>query len=208
MKRFVSSLLSIAFAIGIFAASSTITTSEAYAISLRADKTITAYQTDSEKTFAVNNDLFSFKTYTQTEGKASPADFSAIEITLSPYSNPGGFLLQKHVVDAPEDFYVEEGEFEFLGFQPNKSISVSEGDVVRIPAGVPYGYKNTGSKPGKVLLISPSDGLENFVAEIGTPVEDPTSVLASTADLSTDTVQTDINKLAVIAEKYGIEFLN
>ena len=199
----ITSLLSILLAIGIFFTTpwAIATQSNAYAAPLQADGTITAYHADSEKTFAVNNDLFTFKTYAQTNGN-NASGFSAVEITTAPHSNPGGFLLQKHVVDAPEDFYIQAGQFEFLG-QPNKSLKVSAGDIVRIPAGVPYGYKNTGSEPGKVLIISPSNGLKNFVTEIGTP-SDPDAVVASPSNA----VQTDISKLATTAQKYGIEFLN
>ena len=199
------SLLSILLAISIFFTTPLAIApwSNADAASLEPNGTITAYHANSEKSFAVNNDLFTFKTYTQTNGKSSPSNFSAIEITTAPHSNPGGFLLQKHVVDAPENFYIQSGEFEFIS-QPSLSIKASAGDIVRIPAGVPYGYKNTGSEPGKVLIISPSNGLKNFVAEIGTPVSDPNSVMVT----STDAVQTDIGKLATIAQKYGIEFLN
>lgn len=207
MTKLRFSLLSILLAIGIFFTTPSVITpwSNAYAAPVEANGTITAYRANSEKTFAVNNDLFTFKTYVQKNGKINASDFSAVEITTAPYSNPGGFLLQKHVVDAPEDFYIQAGEFEFLGFQPSKNLKVSAGDIVRIPAGVPYGYKNASSELGTVLIVSPSSGLKNFVAEIGTPVSDPDSVAVSS---STDTVQTDIGKLATIAQKYGIEFLN
>ena len=208
MKKFIFVLLAIILAIGtLFTVPSAIATwSKAYASPIETAQTITAYHADSTKTFAVNNDLFTFKPYTHTNSKTKASDFSAIEITMSPHSNPGGFLLQKHVVNVPEDFYIQAGEFEFLSFQPSKSIKVSAGDIVRIPVGVPYGYKNVGAEPGKVLIISPSDGLEKFIAEIGTPVSAPSSIPSNS--ISIDTVQTDINKLASIAQKYGIEFLN
>lgn len=208
MKKFIGSLLSVVLIAFILLAASLPMPAEntAYAASLDLAETLTIYHMDTEKSFAVDSDLFTFKSFTQPNSKKKTSDLSVVEITTAPYSTPGGFLLQKHVVNALENFYIQSGEFEFVGFQPNKTVKVSAGDVVRVPAGVPYGYKNTGSEPGTVLLISPSNGLEKFVAEVGTSVEDKDS--HSVEAIQPDTVQTDINKLATVARQYGIEFLN
>jgi mannose-6-phosphate isomerase-like protein (cupin superfamily) len=208
VKKFISAFLLTLLAISALftVPSASKTGSTAYAAPLETTQKITVYHATSEKNFVVSNDLFTLKPYIHTDSKTNAANLSVIEITTSPHSNPGGFLLQKHAVDVPEDFYIQTGEFEFLGSQPNQSIEVSAGDIVRIPAGVPYGFKNIGSEPGKVLLISPSNGLESLVAEIGTSISDSNVVSASPA--STNVVQTDMSKLAAIAHKYGIEFLN
>lgn len=100
----------------------------------------------------------------------------------------------------PEEFYVLNGKFEFVN-RPGNAIAVSEGDRVYIPAGVPYGYKNVGSEPTQILLITPSQNLEKFIAQVGQPIANGTSVV-------TRVVPQDMGKITSIAPRYGIEFLN
>jgi hypothetical protein len=90
-----------------------------------------------------------------------------------------------------------------LAFNLDKTIKtkVAAGDVVSIAAGIPYGYKNVGSEPGKILLITASNGFEHFIEEIGTPVTDTDSRL-------TRPNQPSVDKIAAVAHKYGIDLLN
>jgi mannose-6-phosphate isomerase-like protein (cupin superfamily) len=172
----------------------------AFAASLTPDQSISVFHSDRGKTYAVDNYLISFKNFTSALNKDTARSFSAVEIVNPPQYK--GFLFEKHAIDTPEDFYVLEGKFEFFGSQPDRTIKVSTGDLVRIPAGVPYGYKNVGSEPGKLLLIANSQKFAKFVEEIGTPI-------ANNSDISANSIQADnIEKIASIAHKYGIDFLN
>ncbi|NJK48834.1 hypothetical protein HC931_12215 [Candidatus Gracilibacteria bacterium] len=87
MKKVIFALLLTIFAIGaLFTVSSTSAPwSNAYAAPPETERTITVYRADSEKTFAVNNDLFTFKNYTHTNSKTTASDFCAIEITTSQF---------------------------------------------------------------------------------------------------------------------------
>jgi quercetin dioxygenase-like cupin family protein len=155
---------------------------------------------DQKKSFAVGEDIFTFRSYTDSANLDSEANFSVVEITNAPNRSPGGFLLERHVVSAPEEFYILNGKFEFVN-HPGQSIAASEGDRVYIPAGVPYGYKNVGDEPAQILLITPSQNLEKFIAQVGKPIANGTSVVSRA-------VTPDMGKIASLAPRYGIEFLN
>ncbi|GAA6620233.1 cupin domain-containing protein [Scytonema sp. NUACC26] len=180
----------------------------AIATPLKVDRSFVVFHADREKTFAVNEDLFTFKNFKNIVNRGSFEDFSVVEITNAPRSSPGGFLLKKHVINVPENFYALAGEFEFFGFDPNKTTKVNAGDIVYIPAGVPYGYKNVGSEPGKILLMTPSKGFENFIEEIGTKVPKNFSPDSESVRANVNQIEPSMNKIASIASKYGIEFLN
>jgi len=171
----------------------------AMAAPLTSKQQIVVFHADQGKTFAVGKDLFTFKGFTSLS--QDTPKLSAVEITNAPRSNPGGFLFERHVVSFPEDFYVLDGEFEFLNPPPSKAIKVNAGDIVHIPAGVPYGYKNVGTQSGRVLLVTPSQNFEAFIAEIGNEVVDTGVILSNAA-------QPDMGKITSAAPKYGIKFLN
>ena len=191
------SIIALLFAIIAFVTS--FSNSTAVAAPLQTDQTSLAVHPDTQKTFAVGEYSFTFKNFTNSVSKDTKEDFSVAEITIAPQSK--GFLLDKHVINVAEDFYALAGEFKFFGFQPDKTIKVNSGDIVHIPAGMPYGYKNVGSEAGKMLLLITSKGFENFIEEIGTPVADKSSI-------PSNSIQPDMNKIASVARKYGIEFLN
>lgn len=165
---------------------------------LTTDRSVVVFHSDKEQTFAVGKDLFTFKNFTSTD-KGTSGNFSVVEIAHAPRYR--GFLLEKHAIDADENFYVLEGEFEFFGTRPNKAVKANSGDVVHIPAGTPYGLRNAGSELGRILLITTSKGSENFIEEIGTSVADKSSI-------PSDSVEPDIAKTASVAHQYGIEFFN
>jgi mannose-6-phosphate isomerase-like protein (cupin superfamily) len=125
------------------------------------------------------------------------------EIIHAPNSRTGGFLLEQHVVNFPETFYVLTGTFKFFCSQLGNFIAteVNTGDIVSIPAGTPYGYKNVGAEPGKLLLITNTDSFEHFIEAIGIPVTEPVAQIARSPQLSMD-------KVAAVAHQYGIDFLN
>lgn len=70
----------------------------ACAATLTADQSIVVFHPDTEKTFAVGKDLFTFKDFTKVIGKDTSGDLSVVEITFPPqYST--GFLLEKYVTN-------------------------------------------------------------------------------------------------------------
>lgn len=163
-------------------------------------QSIAVFHPGDEKTFAVGKDLFTLRNFTNAVSKDTSGDFSVAEIMIAPQYGTG-FLLQKHVTDVERDIYALGGKFEIFGFQRNKTIKVSSGDFIHIPAGMPYAIKNVGSEPGRILFITTSKGFENFIEEIGTPVADKSSV-------PSNPVEPSMEKVASVAHKYGIDFLN
>ena len=64
-----------------------------------------------------------------------------------------------------ESFYVIEGQFTFqIG---ERSIDAPAGTFVFGPKGVRHTYKNTGTTPGRLLVLSSPGGFEKFLAERG-----------------------------------------
>lgn len=169
----------------------------AVAAPLETTRNIEVFQPDEAQTVAVGKDLFTFKKFVN---KGTSKALSLVEITQPP-KYKGGFLLEKHLIKAPEDFYVLEGEFEITSSPSNDKIKLDTGDIAHIPPSIPYGVKHIGAGEGRLLLITPNIEFPNLLKEIGTPVLDKSSIP------STSTVP-DIEKIASAAKKYGIEFLN
>jgi mannose-6-phosphate isomerase-like protein (cupin superfamily) len=165
------------------------------AIPLSDRQQVTIFHPSEEKGFVVGKDQFKFKHFTGSSGRDAET-LGTAEITLAP--NYDGFLLQKHVVNVDEMLYVMQGSVECVSSQSKSAIQVKAGDIVQIPAGVPYGCKGTGSKPSRLLVVSPSSALESLIAEIGTPASKSLQA----------TSEPDMAKVAAVAQKYGIEFLN
>lgn len=163
------------------------------------NQSVAVFHPTQEKTFAAGKDLFTIKTFTNVMSQDTSGDFSTAEIKVAPQRGTG-LLLEKHVTDVEDNLYALEGEFEFFGVQPNRTVKVRSGEMIRIPAGKPYGFRSVGADPGKVLLIT-SKGFGNFIEEIGTPVTDSSSI-------PTNITEPNIEKAASVARKYGIQFLN
>ena len=133
-----------------------------------------------------------FKTFVAGD---DPDQFS---ITESPIQPGEGAPFHKH---AAESFYVLAGDFEFYAGQPDgsiKTIKASAGDLINIPAGIPHAPKNVGSTSGKLLTITGSDWFQNFLLEASNPAEGEASDLGVPS----------LAKMAPIAAKYGIEFVD
>ena len=64
-----------------------------------------------------------------------------------------------------EDFYVLEGEFEFLR-EGQEPLRASAGGYVHTPRGVLHTFKNVGDSPGRLLVIAAPAGIEGFFAEV------------------------------------------
>ena len=62
-----------------------------------------------------------------------------------------------------ESFYIVEGQFTFqIG---ERSIEAPAGTLVFGPKGVRHSYKNTGTTPGRLLVLSSPAGFEKFLEE-------------------------------------------
>ena len=168
--------------------------SETFAAGLTA-QSITVFHPDDPKTVAMGQEIFTYKTFNSDTSQV----ISNTEITQPPEYQ--GLLLRKHILQAPEEIYILEGDFEFVFSQSDKKTQVNEGDVVSIPSGLPFGFKTIGKGEGKVLVVSQSDALPKMLSEVGTPVADKSTITSEANKL-------DFSKISSVAKKYGIEFLN
>jgi hypothetical protein len=111
MRKAITLLIVLTLWVGLFSGLT------AAAIPLNPAPGLTVFHSDQEKTFRVGEDLFTLKRFTNTLDKGSSQVLSMVDITNAPNSKTGGFLLERHLVDASETFYALAGEFEFFGFQ-------------------------------------------------------------------------------------------
>jgi mannose-6-phosphate isomerase-like protein (cupin superfamily) len=118
--------------------------------------------------------------------------YSLFEITTQPGDGPPPHV--QHWED--ESFYVLEGEYEF--FDGARTIRAGVDSLIYVPRGHLHTHKNVGEGPGRMLVSqTPGGAHERFFEELA---ENPTAPLVS-IDSS------DIEKVASIATKYGIEIL-
>lgn len=131
----------------------------------------------------IGEDKVNFKAYTQeTNGQ-----YSLMYQTVPPKHGP-----RKHVhTFEDEAFYVLDGEFSFeVGDQFFKG---TPGTFIFGPRGIPHKFWNSGEKAANFLIIlSPARGLELFFEEFAQLLHENPS---------------DFEKQAVLAEKYGIFFV-
>jgi len=100
-------------------------------------------------------------------GRETGGAFSVIETLAGPQVGPPPHVHSRE----DETFYVLEGTFEFLA--GDRTLTATAGAVVYGPRGVPHTFKNVGDTPGRLLVVAMPAGFEEFVAEVGTPAEDP-----------------------------------
>jgi mannose-6-phosphate isomerase-like protein (cupin superfamily) len=155
---------------------------------------ISVFHASPEKVFVIGKDRFKVRHYTN-RSKPKLELVSTTEITLAPSYN--GFLLEKHTLGVDETLYALSGRVDCIG-QTKPVIQLKPGDIAQIPAGTPYGCKAAGSEPSQLLVVSSSQALESLVTEIGTPAN---NTLQSSSE-------PDMGRVASVAQKYGIEFLN
>jgi mannose-6-phosphate isomerase-like protein (cupin superfamily) len=164
--------------------------SSAIAAPLFSEQSIDILHPDDNKTVTMGKEVFTYKTYVDDDASKTR---SIVEVTQP--SQYEGLLLRKHILQVPEDIYVMKGDFEFIFSQTDKKTTVTEGDVIAVPSGLPFGFKHIGTGEGKVLVVSESNALPKMLADLETSVANKTTAL-------------DFDRLNAIAKIYGIDFLN
>lgn len=98
-----------------------------------------------------------------------------------------------------ETHYVLAGEYRFVC--DRRPIDARPGSLVHVPRGTAHAFTNTGATRGRLLFVeTPAGPLEQWLDEIGDPVDDPTSPPQGDPDLA---------RLARAAERTGgIEFVD
>ena len=143
------------------------------------------------RTFRVLGDLVTVKATAASTGGA----YALCEARTAP-----GQGMPRHVRRYDDEaYFVLEGTYVLqIG---HETIALGPGGHAFAPRGTPQAYTNAGAGPARMLiLVSPGDIHERFVADVGEPVADPAAapVPATPATLG---------RLLAAAPKYGIEVL-
>jgi mannose-6-phosphate isomerase-like protein (cupin superfamily) len=145
-------------------------------------------KTNEGRTIALVGDVYRFlATGEDTNGK-----YALLEAIVPPGSGP-----PPHVHSREEEgFYILEGEITFT--IDGKRLVAGPGMFANMPVGTPHSFRNETSKPAKMLVSVAPAGMEKMFFEIGASLPDgATTALPPTKE--------DVEKLVMVAPKYGIE---
>ena len=88
---------------------------------------------------------------------------SVTELTAFPQNGPPPHI---HLRE-DESFWVLDGEFSVL--LGERTLTAGPGALVHIPKGTLHTYKNTGSTPGRMIVMLTPGGFEKLWEELGEP---------------------------------------
>lgn len=129
-------------------------------------------------------------------GEDTAGRFSVIDMHVPPGGGP-----PPHRHDFEETFSVLEGQVEFT-FRGSKHL-LAAGEAINIPANAPHQFRNSSTKPARLLCICSPPGQEEFFMEVGIPV--PTRTTAAVLDQAAD--EASKAKAKALAAKYRTELL-
>jgi quercetin dioxygenase-like cupin family protein len=140
------------------------------------------------RTIAVVGDVYRFlATGDETNGM-----YAMWEAIVPPGGGPPPHIHSRE----EEAFYILEGEITFT-VNGEKVVALA-GMFANMPIGTPHSFKNESDRPAKMLISVAPAGLEKMFMEVGVPLTDgATTALPPTKQ--------EIEKLLVVAPKYGIE---
>jgi mannose-6-phosphate isomerase-like protein (cupin superfamily) len=126
--------------------------------------------------------------------KETGGQFSLFEFTVPPERGSPPHV--HHNED--ETFVILEGEAEFT--VAGQSHHVGKGQTVFGPRNVPHNFRNVGSVPLRMIVMTTPGGLDEFFAAAGTPAPDQTT-------LPPPPTEADKQRMLSVAARYGIELL-
>ena len=160
---------------------------------------ISVFHPNYSKTVTIGKEIFTYQTFNTYKPFNSNISQVISRTEITQPSGYGGLLLKKHVLQVPEEIYIIKGDYEFVFSEPEQNTNVTQGEIVSVPSGVPYGFKHVGTGEGKVIVVSQSDALPKMLSQLRTPKNKSNIALNS---------ELELNKIVLIAKKNGIEFLN
>jgi mannose-6-phosphate isomerase-like protein (cupin superfamily) len=108
--------------------------------------------------------------------KASARHTSGNLLLIEVNVPPGGGPPALHRHEYSETFLFQEGEFELSTLDADGALStvrVKAGDTVSIPSMAWHNVKNVGEIPGRFIAVHSPAVMEDFMREIGEPIDDP-----------------------------------
>jgi len=130
-------------------------------------------------------------------GRDTAGRYSLIDMFVPPGGGP-----PPHRHDFEESFTLLEGEVEatFRG----ETSTVRVGETIHIPANAPHQFRNSSSKPARLLCICSPAGQEDMFREIGVVVDSRTTP----PPVLSETEQAEFRaKAGGLAAKYKTEFV-
>jgi len=109
----------------------------------------------------------------------------------------GGPPLHVHA-NEDEIFYVLSGELTF--YVRDERLTVRAGESLHAVRNVPHRFRNESAAPVTALCIATPAGLEDFFAEVGTPLTSADAPIPPPSE-------SDIARILAIAPRYGIQML-
>lgn len=142
------------------------------------------------RTIAVVGDVYRFLAMgDDTNGK-----YATWEAIVPPGGGPPPHVHSRE----EESFYILEGE---IAFQVGGQRHIARaGMFANMPVGMPHSFKNESNTTAKMLISVAPAGLEKMFFEFGVP-------LADGATTALPPTKQEIEKLMLVAPKYGIELM-
>lgn len=110
---------------------------------------------------------------------------------------PPGFESPWHIHhDEDESFYVIEGSVDVV--VEERTVTLAAGGYAFGPRGIAHGFRVTGSGPARLLLMTNSSGLADFIHEASDPAG---------SDGASASGQPDLGRLLAAAERHGLAIL-
>jgi mannose-6-phosphate isomerase-like protein (cupin superfamily) len=132
------------------------------------ENTINVTRADRGEHWLVGGDVVTVK----ASGLHTGGEMLVIEVAVPAGGGPPG--LHRHAY--AETFLIQEGAFEISAADQDhvpRTVRVAAGDTVSIPSMAWHNFKNVGTTPGRFIAIHSPAVMEDFIREIGQPVDDP-----------------------------------
>jgi mannose-6-phosphate isomerase-like protein (cupin superfamily) len=108
----------------------------------------------------------------KASGRHTSGDLLIMEVNVPPGGGPP--VLHRH--EYSEVFLFLEGEFEVSTLDADdapSTVRVKAGDTVSVPSMAWHNFKNVGATPGRFIAVHSPAVMEDFMREIGQPIDDP-----------------------------------
>ena len=140
------------------------------------------------KKIAVAGDLYTFL----AEGEDASRSYALWEAVVPPGGGPPPHVQSRE----DEGFYVLEGEITLVA--DGQKVIARKGSFLNIPTGVLHSFTNETEDDARMLILVAPAGMEKMFEETGTVVTDPSA-------RPTPPTPQELEKMASVAQKYGIE---
>ena len=127
-------------------------------------------------------------------GEQTGGAYALCEARVLPGGGPPPHLHRRE----DESFFILEGELTFT--LDGRKVVAKPGAFLQSPRNLPHAFKNEGSAPARMLILTAPSGFEKFMAEFAQPVP-------SFDSPPVPVTQAEIQRLLMVAPKYGIEIL-